>query len=151
MSSSLLLERIPKKTKLWQNSNKITLYSNRPITANPANTSNLVDSWISKDVSYMSTIQIFGHTRSVDTNVQLPLYFGPNIKIEFEIKQGSAGLSSGEVNEFWPHPTQHILVTDERGGFVTEPIINFGFDKIRYRFHNNETEDLKVSLILRYT
>jgi len=145
MSSSLLLERIPKKTKLWQNSNSLTIYNNRTITANTE------DSWISKDVSHMSTIQIFGHTRSVDSSVQLPLYFGPNVKIEFEIKQGAAGLSSGEANEFWPHPTQHILVTDERGGFVTEPIINFGFDKIRFRAHNNETEDLKVSLILRYT
>jgi hypothetical protein len=145
MSSSLLLERIPKKTKLWQNSNSLTIYNNRTITANTE------DSWISKDVSHMSTIQIFGHTRSVDSSVQLPLYFGPNVKIEFEIKQGAAGLSSGEANEFWPHPTQHILVTDERGGFVTEPIINFGFDKIRFRAHNNESEDLKISLILRYT
>ena len=151
MSTSLLLERIPKQTKLWQNSNSLTIYNNRTITANPTNTSNLVDSWTSKDVSHMSTIQIFGHTRSVDSQVQLPLYFGPNVKIEFEIKQGAAGLSSGETDEFWPHPTQHILVTDERGGFVTEPIINFGFDKIRFRAHNNETEDLKVSLILRYT
>ena len=145
MSSSLLLERIPKKTKLWQNSNSLTIYNNRTITANTE------DSWTSKDVSHMSTIQIFGHTRSVDSSVQLPLYFGPNVKIEFEIKQGAAGLSSGEANEFWPHPTQHILVTDERGGFVTEPIINFGFDKIRFRAHNNETEDLKISLILRNT
>jgi hypothetical protein len=145
MSSSLLLERIPKKTKLWQNSNSLTIYNNRTITANTE------DSWISKDVYHMSTIQIFGHTRSVDSSVQLPLYFGPNVKIEFEIKQGAAGLSSGEDNEFWPHPTQHILVTDERGGFVTEPIINFGFDKIRFRAHNNESEDLKISLILRYT
>ena len=145
MTSSLLLERIPKKIKLWENSKALTLYNNYTITANT------VDRYYEKDVSHMSTIQIFGHTRSVDSQVQLPLYFGPNIKIEFEIKQGSAGLSSGEVNEFWPHPTQHILVTDERGGFVTEPIINFGFDKIRFRAHNNETEDLKVSLILRYT
>ena len=145
MSSSLLLERIPKKTKLWQNSNSLTIYNNRTITANT------IDSWISKNVSHMSTIQIFGHTRSVDSSVQLPLYFGPNVKIEFEIKQGAAGISSGEANEFWPHPTQHILVTDERGGFVTEPIINFGFDKIRFRAHNNESEDLKISLILRYT
>jgi len=145
MSSSLLLERIPKKTKLWQNSNSLTIYNNRTITANTE------DSWISKNVFHMSTIQIFGHTRSVDSSFQLPLYFGPNVKIEFEIKQGAAGLSSGEGNEFWPHPTQHILVTDERGGFVTEPIINFGFDKIRFRAHNNETEDLKVSLILRNT
>lgn len=145
MSSSLLLERIPKKTKLWQNSNSLTIYNNRTITANTE------DSWISKDVSHMSTIQIFGHTRSVDSSVQLPLYFGPNVKIEFEIKQGAAGLSSGEANEFWPHPTQHILVTNDHGGFVTEPIINFGFDKIRFRAHNNESEDLKISLILRYT
>ena len=78
MSSSLLLERIPKKTKLWQNSNSLTIYNNRTITANTE------DSWISKDVSHMSTIQIFGHTRSVDSSVQLPLYFGPNVKIEFE-------------------------------------------------------------------
>ena len=145
MSSSLLLERIPKKTKLWQNSNSLTIYNNRTITANTE------DSWISKDVSHMSTIQIFGHTRSVDSSVQLPLYFGPNVKIEFEIKQGAAGLSSGEANEFWPHPTQHILVTNDHGGFVTEPIINFGFDKIRYRVYNNGDEDLKLSVILRYT
>lgn len=149
MSSSLLLERIPKKTKLWQNSNKITLYSNRTITANPANTSNLVDSWISKDVYYMSTIQIFGHTRTLSSS--LPVYFGPDIKIEFEIKQGSVGLTSGVGNEFWPHPIQHILVTNDHGGYVTEPIINFGFDKIRFRVHNNANEDLKLSVILRYT
>ena len=143
MSTSLLLERIPKQTKLWQNSNTLTLYNNRTVTAN------LVDSWLSKDVSHMSTIQIFGHTRALTSSD--PVYFGPDIKIEFEIKQGAAGLSSGETDEFWPHPTQHILVTDEHGGFVTEPIINFGFDKIRYRVHNNENEDIKVSLILRYT
>ena len=145
MSSSLLLERIPKKTKLWQNSNSLTIYNNITITANT------IDSWISQDVYHMSTIQIFGHTRSVDTTAQLPLYFGPNVKIEFEIKQGSAGLTSGVGNEFWPHPTQHILVTNDHGGFVTEPIINFGFDKIRYRAHNNGDEDLKLSVILRYT
>jgi len=143
MSSALLLERIPKKTKLWENSKAQTIYNNLTVTANT------VDRYYDKDVSYMSTIQIFGHTRTLSSS--LPVYFGPDIKIEFEIKQGSAGLTSGVGNEFWPHPTQHILVTNDHGGFVTEPMINFGFDKIRYRVHNNETEDLKVSLILRYT
>ena len=144
MSSSLLLERIPKKIKLWENSEARPLYNNHTITANT------VDRYYDKDVSHMSTIQLFGHTRTLSSS--LPVYYGLNVvKIEFEIKQGSAGLTSGVGNEFWPHPTQHILVTDERGGFVTEPIINFGFDKIRFRAHNNETEDLKVSLILRYT
>jgi hypothetical protein len=143
MTSSLLLERIPKQTKLWQNSKALTLYYNRTITANT------VDIYYEKDVSHMSTIQIFGHTRTLSSS--LPVYFGPDIKIELEIKQGSAGLTSGVGNEFWPHPTQHILVTNDHGGFVTEPIINFGFDKIRFRVHNNETEDLKVSVILRYT
>ena len=143
MTSSLLLERIPKKIKLWENSKALTLYNNYTITANT------VDRYYEKDVSHMSTIQIFGHTRTLSSS--LPVYFGPDIKIEFEIKQGSAGLTSGVGNEFWPHPTQHILVTNDHGGFVTEPIINFGFDKIRYRVHNNETEDIKVSLLLRYT
>ena len=143
MTSSLLLERIPKKTKLWENSKALTLINNITIS------SNTVSSYFEKEVSHMSTIQIFGHTRTLSSS--LPVYFGPDIKIEFEIKQGSAGLTSGVGNEFWPHPTQHILVTNDHGGFVTEPIINFGFDKIRFRVHNNETEDLKVSVILRYT
>mgnify|MGYP001571025197 FL=1 len=144
MSSSLLLERIPKKTKLWQNSSAINLFNNYTVSANT------VSSYFDKNVSHMSTIQIFGNTRTLDSS--LPVYYGLNVvKIELEIRQGSAGLTSGVGNEFWPHPTQHILVTDEHGGFVTEPIINFGFDKIRFRVHNNETEDLKVSMILRYT
>ena len=143
MTSSLLLERIPKKIKLWENSKALTLYNNYTITANT------VDRYYEKDVSHMSTIQIFGNTRTLSSS--LPVYFGPDIKIEFEIKQGSVGLTSGVGNEFWPHPTQHILVTNDHGGFVTEPIINFGFDKIRYRVHNNANEDIKVSLILRYT
>jgi hypothetical protein len=139
----LLLERIPKKIKLWENSKALTLYNNYTITANT------VDSYYDKEVSHMSTIQIFGHTRTLSSS--LPVYFGPDIKIEFEIKQGSVGLTSGVGNEFWPHPTQHILVTNDHGGFVTEPMINFGFDRIRYRVHNNANEDIKVSLILRYT
>tara|TARA_B110000914_G_C15453258_1_gene442012 strand:+ start:84 stop:515 length:432 start_codon:yes stop_codon:yes gene_type:complete len=143
MTSSLLLERIPKKIKLWENSKALTLYNNYTITANT------VDRYYEKDVSHMSTIQIFGHTRTLSSS--LPVYFGPDIKIEFEIKQGSVGLTSGVGNEFWPHPTQHILVTNDHGGFVTEPMINFGFDRIRYRVHNNANEDIKVSLILRYT
>tara|TARA_B110000879_G_C11079810_1_gene474310 strand:- start:590 stop:1021 length:432 start_codon:yes stop_codon:yes gene_type:complete len=143
MTSSLLLERIPKKIKLWENSKALTLYNNYTITANT------VDIYYEKDVSHMSTIQIFGHTRTLSSS--LPVYFGPDIKIEFEIKQGSVGLTSGVGNEFWPHPTQHILVTNDHGGFVTEPMINFGFDRIRYRVHNNANEDIKVSLILRYT
>ena len=143
MSSALLLERIPKKTKLWENSKAQNIYNNLTVTANT------VDRYYDRDVSYMSTIQIFGHTRTLSSS--LPVYFGPNVKIELEIRQGSGGLTSGVGNEFWPHPTQHILVTNDHGGFVTEPMINFGFDKIRYRIHNNETEDLKVSLLLRYT
>ena len=143
MTSSLLLERIPKKIKLWENSKALTLYNNYTITANT------VDRYYEKDVSHMSTIQIFGHTRTLSSS--LPVYFGPDIKIEFEIKQGSVGLTSGVGNEFWPHPTQHILVTNDHGGFVTEPMINFGFDRIRYRVHNNANEDIKVSLVLRYT
>ena len=143
MTSSLLLERIPKKIKLWENSKALTLYNNYTITANT------VDSYYEKDVSHMSTIQIFGHTRTLSSS--LPVYFGPDIKIEFEIKQGSVGLTSGVGNEFWPHPIQHILVTNDHGGFVTEPMINFGFDRIRYRVHNNANEDIKVSLVLRYT
>jgi len=143
MTSSLLLERIPKKIKLWENSKALTLIDNLTITANT------VDSYYDKEVSHMSTIQIFGHTRTLSSS--LPVYFGPDIKIEFEIKQGSVGLTSGVGNEFWPHPTQHILVTNDHGGFVTEPMINFGFDRIRYRVHNNANEDIKVSLILRYT
>ena len=143
MTSSLLLERIPKKIKLWENSKALTLYNNYTITANT------VDRYYEKDVSHMSTIQIFGHTRTLSSS--LPVYFGPDIKIEFEIKQGSVGLTSGVGNEFWPHPIQHILVTNDHGGFVTEPMINFGFDRIRYRVHNNANEDIKVSLILRYT
>jgi len=144
MTSSLLLERIPKKIKLWENSKALTLYNNYTITANT------VDRYYEKDVSHMSTIQLFGNTRSLSSS--LPVYYGLNVvKIEFEIKQGSAGLTSGVGNEFWPHPTQHILVTNDHGGFVTEPIINFGFDKIRYRVYNNGDEDLKLSLVLRYT
>ena len=144
MSSSLLLERIPKKTKLWQNSSAINLFNNYTVSANT------VSSYFDKNVSHMSTIQIFGNTRTLDSS--LPVYYGLNVvKIELEIRQGSAGLTSGVGNEFWPHPTQHILVTDEHGGFVTEPIINFGFDKIRFRAHNNANEDLKLSVILRYT
>jgi len=143
MTSSLLLERIPKKIKLWENSKALTLYNNYTITANT------VDIYYETDVSHMSTIQIFGHTRTLSSS--LPVYFGPDIKIEFEIKQGSVGLTSGVGNEFWPHPIQHILVTNDHGGYVTEPIINFGFDKIRFRVHNNANEDLKLSVILRYT
>ena len=143
MTSSLLLERIPKKIKLWENSKALTLIDNLTITANT------VDIYYETDVSHMSTIQIFGHTRTLSSS--LPVYFGPDIKIEFEIKQGSVGLTSGVGNEFWPHPIQHILVTNDHGGFVTEPMINFGFDRIRYRVHNNANEDIKVSLILRYT
>tara|TARA_B100000787_G_C16197149_1_gene301792 strand:- start:2822 stop:3262 length:441 start_codon:yes stop_codon:yes gene_type:complete len=145
--SYVLSERLLKTQKLLKKSAFFEVYYNIEFiqSATPSG-------WTTLDIGFASTIQLVGHTHNEAAlfTTGTPVYFGPDVVIEIEIRQGAIGIGTGNPDGYWPHPTHHLIVTDTSGGFIFEPLLNFGYDRLRFRVRNN-VADLKIVLLGKYT
>tara|TARA_R110000796_G_scaffold11404_2_gene37891 strand:+ start:2151 stop:3095 length:945 start_codon:yes stop_codon:yes gene_type:complete len=126
------LERQQKPIKLWSNSTHRTIFNN--ITVSSGGT----DGWNAFDTRDISFLQPFGKLLLASTNLQ---YASANVRIEVEVNQGGS--------TWWAHPTSHIIYVNPYGGFDCPPINNFGFDDIRFRAYNDDSQAVVFSFLMR--
>ena len=94
------------------------------------------------DSKNMSMIMFFGKTMTSSTVSNDSVFISNDVVLQLEINQ--------DDNTWWPHPTSHIIITDEYGGFVIPPIFNYGFNKLRFRLYNTSSTDCRIDLFFRY-
>ena len=70
--------------------------------------SNVIDS------KNMSMIVFFGKTMSSCSGSDDPVFISNNVVLQLEINQNGS--------TWWPHPSSHVIITDEYGAFVIPPI-----------------------------
>lgn len=98
--------------------------------------SNVIDS------KNMSMIVFFGKTMSSSSGSDDPVFISNNVVLQLEINQNGS--------TWWPHPSSHVIITDEYGAFVIPPIFNYGFNKLRFRLYNTSSTDCRIDLFFRY-
>jgi len=94
------------------------------------------------DSTNMSNIVFFGKTMTSSTDSDDPVFISNNIVLQLEVNQNGS--------TWWPHPSSHVIITDEYGGFVIPPIFNYGFNKLRFRLYNTSSFDCRIDLFFRY-
>ena len=90
----------------------------------------------------MSMIVFFGKTMTSSTDSNDPVFISNDIVLQLEVNQNGS--------TWWPHPTSHVILTDEYGGFVIPPIFNYGFNNLRFRLYNTSSLDCRIDLFFRY-
>lgn len=98
--------------------------------------SNVIDS------TNMSMIVFFGKTMSSSSGSDDPVFISNNVVLQLEVNQNGS--------TWWPHPSSHVIITDEYGAFVIPPIFNYGFNKLRFRLYNTSSTDCRIDLFFRY-
>jgi len=94
------------------------------------------------DSTNMSNIVFFGKTMTSSTDSNDPVFISNDIVLQLEVNQNGS--------TWWPHPTSHVILTDEYGGFVIPPIFNYGFNNLRFRLYNTSSLDCRIDLFFRY-
>tara|TARA_B100000787_G_C16197149_1_gene301793 strand:- start:3298 stop:4377 length:1080 start_codon:yes stop_codon:yes gene_type:complete len=95
---------------------------------------------LSLKLNHISYISFFGKTMS--TSSDDPLYIGEGLVLRLEVNL---------FDEWFAHPTHHVLSVNSGGGIVIPTLPNFGFSDLRVRVTNITETPCRISLFFRYS